>query len=88
MACTSSCPTKDHESWGACVKAKNLKTAYCQDWKGADATRQKKADKSLDAYQQARKEGMQPKTTQVRDVQHAIQQSDKTGTAYKAWGSE
>lgn len=24
MSCTSSCPTQDHESWGACVRAKNL----------------------------------------------------------------
>lgn len=26
MACTSSCPTQDHASWGECVRAKHLNT--------------------------------------------------------------
>lgn len=84
MTCSSSCKTQDHETWGECIRAKNLKTAYCQDWKGADATSQKKADKALDAYEAARKEGIQPKTTRLGDVRAAVEHSDKTGTAYRA----
>lgn len=84
MACSSNCPTQDHETYGACLRAKNLKTAYMQDWKGRDATAQKKADKSLDAYAAARKYGIQPQSTRPADVQRAIEISDKTGTAFKA----
>lgn len=27
MACSSSCPTQDHESWGECVRSKGLAIA-------------------------------------------------------------
>lgn len=84
MACSSSCPSQDHASWGECVRSKNLKTAYAAEWKGADATRQKKADKNLDAYANARKYGIQPKSTRAADVQRAIQISDKTGQPFQA----
>lgn len=82
--CTSSCRTRDHETWGECVRSKNLRTAYMQEWKGKDATAQKKADKNLDAYAEARQYGIQPKSTRERDVQAAVRFSDKTGNAFKA----
>lgn len=84
MACSTGCLTQDHLTWGECVRAKSLHTAYMADWKGHDATAQRKADKNLDAYEQARRQGIQPKTTYAADVQHAIQMSDKTGKAYQA----
>ena len=84
MACSSNCNSGPHATFGECLRAKNLKTAYMQEWKGADATAQKRADKSLDAYQQARAYGIQPKSTRAADVQLAVQISDKTGTAFKA----
>lgn len=84
MACSSSCKTQDHQSYGECLRSKNLKTAYMQDWKGADATRQKKADRELEAYADARRQGVQPKTTRRADTEYALKQSDKTGTAYQA----
>lgn len=84
MACSSSCREGNHATYGECLRAKNMKTAYMQDWKGKDATAQKKADKNLDAYQSARKYGIQPRSTRAADVQQAIQISDQTGTAFKA----
>lgn len=84
MACSSSCKTQDHKSYGECLRSKNLKTAYMQDWKGSDATRQKKADKELNDYAAARKQGIQPKSTKRHDIDHAVRQSDKTGTAFQA----
>lgn len=84
MACSSSCRTQDHATWGECVRAKNLKTAYCQSWKGADATRQKKADRELEAYAAARKEGIQPQSTNRRHVEAAVKASDQAGQAYRA----
>lgn len=84
MACSAGCATQNHATYGECLRAKNMKTAYMQEWKGKDATRQKKADKNLDAYEAARKHGIQPKSTRAFDVQAAIQISDKTGTAFQA----
>jgi hypothetical protein len=84
MACASTCQTKDHETFGACLRAKNIKTAYMQEWKGKDATAQKRADKNLDAYEAARKNGIQPSSTRPADVQRAIRISDKTGKAFQA----
>lgn len=82
--CSASCRTKDHATWGECVRAKNLKTAYMQEWKGYDATAQKKADKNLDDYAKARKYGIQPKSTRPHDVQTAVRLSEQTGTAFQA----
>lgn len=82
--CSSSCRTKDHATFGECVRSKNLKTAYMQEWKGKDATAQKRADKNLDQYEKARSYGIQPKTTRPADVQAAVRLSEQTGTAFKA----
>lgn len=84
MACSSSCRTQDHATYGECLRSKNLRTAYMQEWKGKDATRQKKADKALDAYESARRQGMQPASTRLADVQAAVQISDMTGQAFRA----
>lgn len=82
--CSASCRTKDHETWGECVRSKGLKVAYAQEWKGKDATAQKKADKSLDEYAKARSYGIQPASTRPADVQAAVRNSEQTGTAFKA----
>jgi len=80
MACSSSCRTKDHSSYGACLRAKNLRTnALDPEILGA----QKAADKTLDSYAQARKYGIQPASTRPHDVQAAIQVSEITGSAYQ-----
>lgn len=79
--CSSSCQSKDHETWGECVRAKNLKTNALNP---EVLSVQKSADKTLAAYRKARKYGIQPKTTQARDVERAVRISDKTGTAYQA----
>lgn len=85
MNCRAGCPTGGHKTWGECARAANFKVAYCQDWKGADATRQKKWDKDLEAYRSAVSQGMQPETTQRRDVDKAVVKSNETGEAFKAF---
>ena len=80
MACSSSCRTQDHESWGACVRAKNLRTpALSVDM----LTTQKAADKTLDDYAKARSYGIQPKSTRTHDVQTALRASEITGNAFQ-----
>ena len=84
MACSSSCYTKDHQSYGECLRAKNLKTAVSIPGKDYDRSHQPAWDKRIDAYKQARSEGIQPRSTKASDIRAAISHSDKTGTAFQA----
>jgi len=42
----------------------------------------KKVDKELGLYREARKQGIQPDSTKTKDIQKAIEVSNKTGHAY------
>ena len=79
MACASSCKTQDHASYGACMRAKNVQVGDLMN-----TGIQKAGQKNLDAYETARKQGIQPRSTRAGDVQRAVQISDKTGRAYQA----
>ena len=80
MACSSTCRTKDHPTYGACLRAKNLRTSALD---GDTSVAQKAADKSLDDYAKARSYGIQPKSTRTQDVQAAVRISEHTGSAFK-----
>lgn len=80
MACSSTCRTNDHATYGACLRAKNLRTFVLPVEMLAT---QKAADKSLDEYAKARSHGIQPKTTSPQDVQAAVRISEHTGTAFQ-----
>ena len=41
-------------------------------------------DRELDAYRSARKDGIQPATTKMKDITKAVRLSDKLGKAAKA----
>ncbi|OEJ24294.1 hypothetical protein AS594_07125 [Streptomyces agglomeratus] len=80
--CTSGCRTKDHDSYGACLQSKGVKTYLASPSKGLDGTAQKKWDAELSAYANARKQGIQPDGTTMQKVTAAIKASDKVGAAY------
>lgn len=82
--CTSGCLTRDHQSYSDCLKAKGLRVAYCNSAGGYDLTTQKKWDGELDAYREARRQGIQPASTKRDAVDRAVAISDATGTAYQA----
>ena len=84
MACTSSCTTKDHQTMGECLRSKGIRVAYCNSAGGQDATQQKKWDRDLAAYKDARNEGIQPAGTNRAQVDRAIQMSDAVGKPYQA----
>lgn len=84
MACTTGCLTKNCESYAACLKGKSLRVAYCNSAGGSDYTAQKKWDKELDAYRDARKQGIQPASTKSDAIQRAVAISDATGSPYQA----
>lgn len=84
MACTSGCATQDHDSFGECLRSKNLRVAYCNSAGGQDYTKQKKWDADLAAYKTAREQGIQPAGTSRDAVDRAVQMSDRSGTAHQA----
>lgn len=73
-----------HATFGECMRAKNIRVAYCQSWKGTDYTRVKKNARELEAYKRAREQGIQPAGTTLSAVQKALDASDLTGTAFNA----
>lgn len=79
--CSSGCRTKDHKSWGECVRSKNAKVAYAGIG-GGDATAQKRWDQELDMYRAARSEGIEPTGTTMPKIRAALEASDKAGMAF------
>lgn len=84
MACTAGCQTRDCESYAACLKGKSLRIAYANSANGLDYTQQKKWDRELSAYKDARAEGIQPSGTSLDKIENAKRISDATGKAYDA----
>lgn len=84
MACRTGCKTRDHESYGACLRAGALRVAYCNSASGRDATAQRQWDRDLALYKDARAQGIQPSSTKRDSVERALRISDKTGKAYDA----
>lgn len=80
--CSSSCATQDHATFGECVRAKSLRVAYCQSADGKDYTKQKRWDRELNAYEDARAEGIQPSGTSMAKIQQAKDASDRMGAAF------
>lgn len=82
LMCSTGCSTRDHGSWGECIRAKNAGIAYANSANGSDYTAQKKWDAELDAYRAARAEGIQPDGTTMPKIRAALEASDKAGAAY------
>ncbi|MFC5799116.1 hypothetical protein [Streptomyces formicae] len=79
--CRSGCKTQNHATWGECARAANMRIAYC-GVAGGDASAQKRWDDELDLYRQARRQGIQPDSTNRPDVERALTLSEQAGAAY------
>jgi hypothetical protein len=77
--CRSGCKTQDHENWGECARAANFSITDPL----ANAA-SKLANKELNAYREARKNGIQPASTRIKDINKAVRLADKVGRAVKA----
>lgn len=78
MACSSSCPNPgSHPNWGACVKAKGLQIGDV-----ANHDNNRKTEKELQSYRDARSQGVQPDGTRTSQIRVAMDVSDATGVAY------
>ena len=83
MACRTGCPSQDHESWGDCLRASGLQMST-GDANNQKTMSDKKWNAELDAYKNARAQGIQPSGTTMAKVQEAVEISNKTGKAYGA----
>lgn len=73
-----------YASYGEYLRSKNLRVAYCQSVKGSDYTRAKSNDRELQAYRDARRQGIQPAGTTMPKIREAVELSNKVGKAYDA----
>lgn len=77
MACASSCPTQACPSYGHCLRSKGLAVMGLEST-NPSFTREasRKWDNELNAYSAARAEGLQPKTTSMKDIDAAKRAAD------------
>jgi hypothetical protein len=78
--CSSGCPTPGaHSTFGECLRSKNLQI---QD---VDAHKYNKVQSGvIDDYVTARRAGIQPEGVTANAVRFANEQTDKTGTPFRA----
>jgi hypothetical protein len=82
MGCRTGCKTQDHSSYAECLQDAGVRTYLVRASKGEDGTAQKKWDRELDSYYNARKEGMRPDGTTTPKIEEAKRLSDQAGAAY------
>lgn len=77
--CSSGCPTPGaHESFGACLRSKRLQVSNLQ----AKAFHEYN-DGEINAYIDAKRQGIQPDSTSKVAVDAAVRYSDGNGVAYR-----
>lgn len=78
--CSTGCPTPGrHRSFGECLRAKGLQIG---DLKGHDVN--KRGETDLQAYANARRQGIQPSGIDRASVDRAVRISEADGTAFTA----
>lgn len=78
MACRTGCPTQDHANWGECVRASNLQLST-GDANSRRVMTNKAWDAEMNAYQDAVRQGLDPKTTSMKDIVAAKAMADVAG---------
>ena len=81
MTCRTGCPTQDHANWGECLRASNLEFGT-GDANSSITMPKKKFEAELQAYRDARKQGIQPTGTSMAKIQQAVDLSNKVGKAF------
>lgn len=79
MACSSGCRTKDHKSYGACLKSKGIQIEGVE---AHDVNRKIRSD--VEEYVDARREGIQPESISLKDTMMARRITEATGVPYRA----
>lgn len=72
--CSSACLTKDHLSWGECVRGKGLQLSPAIN--DSYGSRQRAWDKELNSYESAVRQGLEPAGTKQHHVDAAFKEAD------------
>lgn len=72
--CTSGCLTQDHATYGQCLKSKSPKVTTADTRKGDYAFRSN-WNQEIKEYRDARRQGIQPKTSSLGDIRQAVSAS-------------
>lgn len=78
MACSSTCKTKDHSSWGECVRAKNV-TAQWLGGTGPSQSEQKAFDRENQRFEDATKAGLSPQGVGHKAIDAAYRAAESKG---------
>lgn len=78
--CSSSCVTKDHATFGECMRNKHLNL----NPNLANTQKTISTERELQAYRDARRQGVRPDGTTMAKVEEAMKISEATGKAYGA----
>lgn len=77
--CAYGCPTKDHASYAECLRSKGVGYAPT-----IFSSAQKHWDAELHAYKSATDQGIQPSGTSMKQINDAVEISQRTGKAFDA----
>lgn len=78
--CTSGCMTQDHATYGECLKDKAPKVTTTDTRRG-DYSFRSNWNQEIKEYRDARKQGIQPKTSSLSDIRQAVSVSQKLDQA-------
>lgn len=84
MACSTGCPTQDHRSFGECLRGKALQVDVAVPGTGYDPARNKQWDSRINAYKDARRQGVAPAGTRKSQIDAAVKASDTLGEPFRA----
>lgn len=83
--CSSGCSTQNHRSYGECLRSKTVATTGLEtNGQGFARSTQKAWDRENAAYASAVKQGIQPASTNLRDINRAVEASNRAGAPYRA----
>lgn len=72
--CSSACLTRDHRTYGECIRAKGLQVSPAIS--DSYGTKQRAWDRDLDHYESAVNQGLQPEGTQRHQVDAALKEAE------------
>jgi hypothetical protein len=81
--CTSSCKTKDHASYGECLRSNTPMFVGVNPTRtGWDQDKVKKDEKEIQSYWDATRQGIEPRSTRKKDIDAAVKLSNDAGKAF------
>lgn len=72
LRCSAACITKDHRTFGECMRSKRLHLTPNL----SDTQAQKAWDRELDSYESARRQGVEPAGTKQHQIDAAMREAD------------